>query len=261
VHRAAAHNEKVFVPFIRTFNFPEAAFRMWIANDDAEKWYDERAWEKCAEFRALRWLVDKGDRILEIGSHHGFTGLLLAHFAGQRGFVLGIEAHPLNAMIAQAQLGLNRSVGNLEFIHAAGSNAPGNVRITTWHNSNVTSEASESTMEVAAVTGDMLAKEHGPFNTIKIDVEGYETETLEGCRKILAHTPKLALEIHMTGLRERGRSISDVLKLIGAHRYEGEMVVRPDYDTLLPFEPSRIPEDGIANVFMKPVPQDAPSPG
>src|SRR5262245_28707463 len=83
--------EKAFVPFVQEFTFPEASFRMWMASADAVAWYDQKGWAKWGEFRALRNLVKSGDRILEIGSHHGFTGMLLARFAGREGFVLGIE--------------------------------------------------------------------------------------------------------------------------------------------------------------------------
>jgi protein-L-isoaspartate O-methyltransferase len=151
---------KTFAPFIREFNFPEASFRMWMANADDVAWYDQEHWAKLGEFRALRKLVKKGDRVLEIGSHHGFTGMLLAKFAGDAGSVVSVEAHPQNAMIAQAQLGLNRSsFQNLKFIHAAGSDVPGTVKIIPLHNSNVVNENSNATnqsttdlIEVPAVT-------------------------------------------------------------------------------------------------------------
>jgi hypothetical protein len=77
----------VFAPFIREFTFPEASFRMWIANADDVTWYDQEHRAKLGEFRALRKLAKKGDRILEIGSHHGFTGMLLAKFVGEEGGV------------------------------------------------------------------------------------------------------------------------------------------------------------------------------
>lgn len=243
---------KAFVPFVRDFHHPEASFRMWIANPEDVTWYDEEHWRKAGEFRALRKLVGAGDRILEIGSHHGFTGMLLARFVGAKGQILSIEAHPQNAMIAHAQLGLNASFTNLTFIHAAGSNVPGTVKIIPLHNSNVTNQTADDLIEVPAVTGDMLDLEQGPFDLIKIDVEGYELEVLKGCRQMLSRAPKLALEIHVDSLRERGQTPADIFRLIDVNRYKGEMVVRPEqFETVQVFDPSAFPERGVVNVFLE----------
>ncbi len=226
---------------------------MWIANSDDTEWYDQEHWAKFGEFRALRKLVKSGDRILEIGAHHGFTGMLLAKFVGPEGSVLGIEAHSLNAMVAEAQLGLNRSFLNLQFINAACASTPGRVKIIPCHNSSVTDQKTDDAIEVAAVTGDMLDKEHGPFDVIKMDVEGYEVEVLKGCSRLLSRAPKLALELHLEGLREHGHSPADVFRLINVSQYEGEMVVRPDFvDTVQVFDPSAIPTTGIVNIFLTP---------
>jgi FkbM family methyltransferase len=252
---------KTFAPFIRDFNFPEASFRMWIANADAKTWYEQEQWAKFGEFRALRKLVKKGDQVLEIGSHHGFTAMLLSKFVGPEGRVLSVEAHPQNAMIDHAQLGLNRSFSNLKFIHAACSDVPGTVKIFPSHNSNVVNENSNAAnqettdlIEVPAVTGDMLDKEHGPFDVVKIDVEGYEMEVLKGCKNLLSRAPKLALEIHMDWLGWRGQSMADIFKLIDVKRYDGEMILRHEHvntDTVQAFDPSAIPKNGQANVFLE----------
>jgi hypothetical protein len=43
----------------------------------------------------------------------------------------------------------------------------------------------------AAVTGDMLEKEHGPFDLIKIDVEGFELDVLQGVKVLSCPLQKL----------------------------------------------------------------------
>jgi len=244
---------KPFTPFIRDINFQDASFQMWIANHDDVEWYDQEHWQQCGELHALRKLAGKGDRILEIGSHHGFTGMLLSKFVGQNaGSVHSVEAHPHNAMIAQAQLGLNRSINNLQFINFAASDVPGTVKINTWHNSSIT-EKSEDAIEVKAVTCDMIDEKNGPFNFLKIDVEGYELEVLKGCRKLLSRCPKIALEIHTDTIRERGQKLEQILDLIGIHRYEGEMVLRPEkFREVVALNLSLIQENSIANVFLRP---------
>lgn len=245
---------KPFTPFVRTITFPGASFSFWIANQAAAQWYEPEHSLQCGELHALRRLVKKGDRILEIGSHHGFTGMLLAHFVGADGCVFSIEAYPGNAMIAQAQLGLNRSMNNLQFANFAGSHAVGTVSIRPSHNSNVM-DKSEDTIQVPAITGDVLDEKHGPFNVLKIDVEGYEAEVLKGCQKLLSRAPKLALEIHKNELQERGQTLADILKLIDADRYEGEMVLHSEAQEgkeAEAFDPSAVLASFRANILLRP---------
>jgi hypothetical protein len=155
-------------------------------------------------------------------------------------------------MVAQAQLGLNHSYANLQFINAAGASASGDVKITSGHNSSVTDGGANS-ITVAGVTGDMLDNEYGPFDLIKIDVEGFELDVLLGCKNVLLRAPKLALEIHTEGLRARNQSAADVFRVIDIDRYEGQMVAREDsFDLIKTFNRSAMPESGIVNLFLWP---------
>lgn len=245
---------KPFTPFVREISIEGVTVRMWIANEDAAWWYQPERLRESGELRALRKLVKKGDRILEIGSHHGFTGMLLANFAGPEGGVFSVEAYPGNVMIDQAQLTLNRAIRNLEFANYAGSSAAGTVSIRPCHNSDVMGPSGEA-IQVPAITGDALDEKHGPFNVLKIDVEGYEVEVLKGCRRLLSRTPKLALEIHRDGLQGRGQSLADVLELIGVERYRGEMVVHSDTQEgreAEAFNASTVAACPRANIFFEP---------
>ena len=188
LHRA----KPTFIPFIRHYEFPGCAFNFWIANQDATWWYGEEPWRVSGEFKELARLVKKGDRVLEIGSHHGFTALIFANFVGPAGRVVGVEAHPWNAMIEAAQMGLNSSLKNLQFINAAGSDRDGKVRVVAEnHNSSMGVGSAIATVEIPARTGDSLDREFGPFNFLKIDVEGYETTVLKGVQRPSAKTAKI----------------------------------------------------------------------
>jgi len=65
----------------------------------------------------------------------------------------------------------------------------------------------------------MLEKEQAPFDLIKIDVEGFELDVFAGCKTALLPAPKIALEIHMEGLRSRSQSVADISRLIDVDRY------------------------------------------
>lgn len=199
---------------------------MWISNEDANSWYTSDLGLNSGEFYALQKLVKPGDNILEIGSHHGFTGLYLSRFVGENGRVFGVEANSSNAQIDDSRMTLN-GFKNLCFKHAAGSDKPGTLKISSSHNAVISNDGAD----VEAITGDMLDAQFGPFNVLKIDVEGYEIEALRGCREILKRSPKLAIEIHNEEIPKRGHSLDDLLNLINAEKYQGEMIVRPKSPT------------------------------
>jgi len=240
-----------FNPFIRRFEFTARPFDFWIASRDAEKWYRETPWREALEYAELKRLVRPGDRILEIGSHHGFTGMLLSELAGPQGSVLGLEAQPANAVVAMAQLTLNLQVENLRFVHAAGGATDGTLRVSDWHNSCVVVGAQEGA-EVKMVAGDNLDRAEGPFDLLKVDVEGFECSVLQGCKELLARKPRLAIELHVDLLPRYGTSLAEFLALIGAERYAGTMLVRARPREVLPFEPAAIPSGGIVNLFLQP---------
>jgi hypothetical protein len=125
------------------------------------------------------------------------------------------------------------------------------VRITPSHNACVTAQTSADMIEVPAITGDMLDEKYGPFDMLKVDVEGFELEVLKGCSKMLSRTPKLALEIHGDALRERGYSSDDIFRLIEVSRYEGLVVPRPDNGTIQNFDLTAIPKDYLVNIFLE----------
>ena len=52
-------------------------------------------------------LIQPGDKVLDIGAHHGLEAMLFSKLVGERGFVLAIEPIPFNTMMAWAQVGLN----------------------------------------------------------------------------------------------------------------------------------------------------------
>ena len=54
---------------------------------------------------------------------------------------------------------------------------------------------------------------------IKIDVEGFEQQVLQGAMKILASKPKLAIELHTEVLELYGASVEKIIDLIGIDRY------------------------------------------
>ena len=79
-----------------------------------------------------------------------------------------------------------------------------------------------------SITLDALAEELKIVPTLlKIDVEGYEYQVLEGSRSILATTPAVFVEVHILTLTRYGRKFEDLWTLIDPDKYD---IFIPDED-------------------------------
>ncbi len=85
----------------------------------------------------------------------------------------------------------------------------------------------QSAEMVDVVSGPIDSVTDGFFDTIKIDVEGYETQVLRGARKLIERCkPLIFLEIHTASLPSVGESLESLLAVIDSmdyrvHDYEG----------------------------------------
>ena len=245
----------IHYPYLKQYQIGPHSFDFWIANERGRYWYDRNGFTNSTEALTLIDMTQKGDRILEIGCHHGFHSMLLSQCVGPDGFVLALEAEPQNALIAQSQIALNKLTGQCLVCHAAGADQPGTLNIATADGSNgyIQYQKEAQTTSVKAVTGDQLQEEYGPFDLIKIDVEGFEENVLKGCENILATRPKLALECHPLRMQNYGSKVKDLFDLITVHEYHGTMITHPNFDELVPFHPDKLTGPQNVNIFLQPI--------
>jgi len=250
----ASSRLKPFIPFVRHCSIHNVEFDFWITNRDASGWYCDENYShgaNAAEVEALSRLASPGDHVLEIGAHHGFTALLLNSFVGSSGSVTSFEAHPGNMLVAHANKSLNANQ-NIKFLHGAASDTPGELHIAACHNSQVVSGGSD-TIVVPSITIDEIVDNFGPFNMVKIDVEGYELSVLKGAIRFLRTKPKIAIEIHFDGLSELGQSVEELFDSIQLDGYKGVFCSRDleDSKTLHEFDRKTVPQNGIINLFLE----------
>jgi FkbM family methyltransferase len=238
------------LPFLREIGFEDGRFQFWIANAHTKAWWDRPQLHLNAEFRSLRSLCRPGDVVFDIGAHHGMDTLLLANWVGAAGRVYAFEANADNALVLNANIGANR-LGQCEAILAAVGAQAGSIHVT----GESVSEAGAFALSVPLVALDEFcaAREIERVHVLKIDVEGFEGEVLRGARKILEQRPSIALELHLDDLARYGTSASGVLGLLDLARYEGTLMVRPDWETLSPFEAHSLPLRGVVNIFLRPL--------
>jgi FkbM family methyltransferase len=243
----------VAFPYLRRIEFAGQQFEFWIADECGRLWYQEILSHMIQEANQLQSLVEAGDRVLEVGCHHGFFTVLLAQRIGSSGFICGVEASPENALIAQAQVTLNQLGGHATVIHAAGSDSSGALQVRSGNeggNNHIVVTENIPSLEVQAITGDELDERYGPFNFLKLDVEGFETKVLKGCKRMLERRPRIAIEVHGAALPGYGSSVAEVLELLHLDDYEGFMVRRPAY-TLDPIARDQIAGDEPVNLFLR----------
>jgi FkbM family methyltransferase len=152
--------------------------------------------------------LPSGSVFIDVGANLGFISVSLA---AQRPDlrIISIEPVPHNVEALRYNLAAN-SIKNVEVVHAAVSDSPGVVTMTSegpW------SSVSESgTVNVPCIMLDQFASE--VVTGIKIDVEGYEPNVLAGATKVLALRPLVYLEVTVWWIAMRHHDIRSYLDAI-----------------------------------------------
>jgi FkbM family methyltransferase len=189
---------------------------LWLpANDLVMLPYMQHAgvWEP-GEGKVLRSMLGPGARFLDVGANVGYFSLLAAQ-SSPGGTIDAVEPEPRNLALLRLNLwrhGIGAQVWPLGLgsVHGIGSlsvetNNPGNTTL----DANVVKAA-----QLAAVArGDELFAGRG-FDVVKIDVQGAETDVLEGMREVLAGSPgvRLVVEFFPEAISQRGQEPGDVLQ-------------------------------------------------
>lgn len=206
-----------FQPYIKKKYVEGVAFDFWIGDADGRDWYDL----KCTDpvWLEMRFIMDHmiepGDVVLECGAHHGCTTILLSNWVGKNGKVVAFEPLPKNCNIIKKNIELN-GINNIILETKAVGARKGQCNISEVSNSFILMLNQGIKVEVI----NLDEYEHLNPTFIKIDVEGFEHQVLQGSKKILSNNPKLSIEIHPKMLSSYGNTVKDVLELINSDIYK-----------------------------------------
>ena len=209
-----------FKPYVKKKSVEGVDFDFYIGNPTGMDWYDTSCGDPYwPEMKFIRDnMVSPGDVVLECGSHHGCTAVLLSNWVGASGKVIAFEPSPRNARIIRKNIELN-GLKNFVLEQKAVGSKPAKVMFSRFSNGDVLTNRLFLGIKVDVTDLDRYAYLKPAL--LKLDVQGYEVEVLKGARKILEGAPKLAIEVHTQTLGSQyGTSVEELLGLIGVERYD-----------------------------------------
>jgi FkbM family methyltransferase len=182
------------------------------------------------EFRRLMGHLElEGGVCLDVGANIGLHSLTLSRRVGPRGKVIAFEPEQHNHELLRENLRLNH-VENVEVRRTAVGDRMGSVRMALHpynHGDHrvVGEDAAGPGQEVSLTTVDEAVKDipDGEIRLVKIDVQGYEQNVLEGMRRTLARNPGLVLllEVFPEALQQAGSSASKLVQTLVDLGFDG----------------------------------------
>ena len=216
-------------------------------------------WEDWVANQLRRRWVQRDWTVVEVGSNIGFYTTLLAQLVGAKGTVIGFEALPEYAALANASLDVNGLV-NAYVEPLALSDAPGEVEFTrclahrgssSFHRIDeiVPTEPTER-VTVQVTTLDAYAQAHGVggIDLLKIDAEGAEPAILRGAARLIDgyRINRILLEVNVPVLAATTQGMEPMLDRL---RDQGFSLTEVHPDGLRPVTYEHLREAKVAEVY------------
>jgi FkbM family methyltransferase len=211
------------------------------------------------DFRAIAKLLAAGDTAVDVGANVGTHSIMMSRAVGPGGRVIAFEPVPSTAWLMRENLALNR-IENVALHEAAVSEEPATVemnvfdqRYSAWNSRGAASNDGISpvaVVEVPAVTLDDALACEGVERVafLKIDVEGFELEALNGVRRLLSDgaVDVLSFEISQVPLQASGHDARSVFELLASFDYRSYRLDEQSDRFVGPFQDS---DDYYANFY------------
>ncbi len=169
--------------------------------------------------KALESTIHPGDVVWDVGANEGLFTEIFCRWVGPKGHVVAFEPNPAPLAEARRRIGdcpwlslENVALGDRDevsrLIVDANHSRSGHI-----HSMAETDHPPQSGIPVQVNTGDTVCRRAGGVpNVIKIDVEGFEEEVLQGLNESLS-SPSLRavlMEVHFEKLQQRGKATAPV---------------------------------------------------
>lgn len=192
--------------------------RGFVAGD-----YEPEIWA-----RAMRE-IRTGDHVVEVGASFGLYALAFAGRVGATGHVTAFEPDPASATALEANVEVNGWHDRINVIRAAVGAVSAQVRFASANGSEsrveTRNDSNARVITVPMVTLD-AALGDSRVDVLKIDVEGFEQQVLEGARTILSSSTRrpraIVVEVHPFAWAETGASSARFLEILESSGYRVE---------------------------------------
>ena len=170
--------------------------------------------------------IKPGDIVWDVGANIGMYTELFCQMVGENGSVVAFEPLPASCEQIRARIP-NCSWLRIENIALADEDRPGQlVMHENSYENHIQSDGSDSgdSVPVQICRGDSIVERLGGVpNVVKVDVEGFEEEVLQGMQKMLEAPAlrSLLIEVHFLKLEMRGRATAPtrIAKLLTSKGY------------------------------------------
>jgi FkbM family methyltransferase len=165
--------------------------------------------------------VRTGDQVVEVGASFGLYALAFAGRVGERGHVTAFEPDPQSVSALEANVRVNGWQDRITVIRAAVGQSSGQVCFAAARGMEsrieTRSDSGDGVITVPLVTLDG-ALASGRIDVIKIDVEGFEQQVIQGARTILTEQHRrpraILVEVHPFAWAEAGTTSASFLGLL-----------------------------------------------
>lgn len=206
------------------------AYTKWMAEDHSAPNY--KGWYEPSLTQLLEKLMPDHNNFLDVGSHLGYFSVLFASVEGK--YAYAIELDPNNYKKQQKYIGRSGSAARITSVNIGFSNEESLVEMPLGTQAACASSLARSgekgavkTKPVHVVTIDNFLQQTGFAPTLlKIDVEGFEYQVLEGAKSyILNKKPSMIIEIHTSYIERYGHTAKQIFEELhgqGYHLYAFE---------------------------------------
>jgi FkbM family methyltransferase len=193
------------------------------------------SYKRISDRKVIAWLseqIQPGMRVVDIGGNIGFYSVLLSRFVGERGEVHVFEPDPVNFKHLKSNTkGLKNVVAN----NSAVAERSGTIRLFHSDKLNVDHQTydigeNRHSIEIACVRLDDYFHQNERVDFIKIDIQGYEYQTLLGMRETIRRSKPLVIfsEFWPYGLRRAGAGPDAYLALLEEVGFEWKFWSEPE---------------------------------
>ncbi|QYK51269.1 MAG: FkbM family methyltransferase [Anaerolineales bacterium] len=150
-----------------------------------------------------------GMNVVDLGANVGYYTLLMANQVGDKGrvnslepfpdnyqdLIFNVESNKLKSRVSTRQIAVSDQKGEATFFVGEGDNLGSLYNLRGERNPN------PQQIVVKTTTLDELAKDIGPIDFLRMDIEGAETLVFDGMNQVFkqAIPPRILFEVHPTG--------------------------------------------------------------